>query len=268
MRATVVGPQLSLVERLESAVASNIAFITGAPIYRAVQDSLDEANEDNGQQTPYRRAEAHEAASGLALYLQQMTSDFRAIDDLTARAARIDKRTNKKPESPARFSAQQREMEEEQMRDIEFLSYVTLGKRPYRFDPARPAPLWDLAKPWTYSEVSKDNALSPGTDCTYRACYRACAGGPVRPAEREPRRSEAGESETTHRSLGQRRNRECAVHVLAAGRQRARPRGSHGYRWTVPSSARRAGWTPHLSHIRSPEIRFGLRRQDVQEDLE
>lgn len=181
LRATVVGSQLSLVERLESAVAGNIAFITGAPIYRAVQDSLDEANEDNGQQTPYRRAEAHEAASELALYLQQMASDFRAIDDLTARAPRIDKRTNKKPESPAHFSAQQREMEEEQMRDIEFLSYVTLGKRPYRFDPESSAPRWDLAKPWTYPEVSKDNALSAGTDCMYRTCYRACAGGPFDP---------------------------------------------------------------------------------------
>jgi hypothetical protein len=166
------------VERLESAIAANIASITGAPICRAVQDSLDEANEDNGEQTPYRKAEAHEAASELALYLQQMASDFRAIDDLTAHAPRIDKRTNRKPESPAHFSAERREMEEDRLRNIEFLSYVTLGKSPFRFDPASPAPLWDLAKPWTYPEVSKDNALSAGTDCMYRTCYRACGGGP------------------------------------------------------------------------------------------
>jgi triacylglycerol lipase len=181
LRATVLGSRLSPVERLESAIAANIASITGAPIYRAVQDSLDEANEDNGKQTPYRKAEAHEAASELALYLQQMASDFRAIDDLTADAPRIDKRMNRKPDSPAHFSRELREMEEDQMRDIEFLSYVTLGKRPFRFDPASPAPLWDLTKPWMYPEVSKNTALSAGTDCMYRTCYRACAGGPFDP---------------------------------------------------------------------------------------
>jgi hypothetical protein len=38
--------------------------------------------------------------------------------------------------------------------------------------------LWELAKPWTYPEIAKDGALSPGTDIVYRTCYRACAGGP------------------------------------------------------------------------------------------
>jgi len=57
---------------------------------------------------------------------------------------------------------------------------VTLGKRPFRFDPGRPAPPWELAKPWTYPEITKDAALSAGTDIVYRTCYRACAGGPFK----------------------------------------------------------------------------------------
>jgi len=184
LRATVAGSQLSLVERLESAMTANTFSITGAPIYQAVQDALDEANEDDGQRTPYRRAEAHEAASELALYLRHMASDFRAIDDLTSQTPRVEKRTNRKLESPAHFSTGERKSEEDKLKSIEFLSYVTLGKRPFRFDSEKPAPLWDLAKPWTYPEISKDRTLSRGTDCMYRTCYRACAGGPFdRPKE-------------------------------------------------------------------------------------
>ena len=183
LRAAVAGSQLSPMERIESAIAANTASITGAQIYRAVQDALEEANEDNGEQTPFRKAEAHEAASELALYLRHMASDFRAIDDLTSRAPQINKRAGK-PESPAHFSVGDRKTEENRLRDISFLSYVTLGKRPFRFDSERPAPLWDLAKPWTYPEIGKDDTMSSGTDFMYRACYRACAGGPfVAPKE-------------------------------------------------------------------------------------
>ena len=182
LRTAVAGSQVSAVERVESAIAANTASITGAQIYRAVQDALDEANEDNGEQTPFRKAEAHEAASELALYLRHMASDFRAIDDLTSQARHIKRAI--KPESPAHLSAEERESEEDRLSAIEFLSYVTLGKRPFRFDPGKPAPVWDLANPFTYPEISKDNAISAGTDFMYRACYRACAGGPfVAPKE-------------------------------------------------------------------------------------
>ena len=181
LRATVAGSHLSLLERVESAIAANTASLTGAPIYQAVQDALDEANEDNGEQTPYRKAEAHEAASELALYLRHMASDFRAIDDLTSHAPRVSKGTNRKPASPTHLTAEDRDREEDQLRGIGFLSYVTVGKRPFDFEAGKPAPLWDLAKPCTYPEISKDNALSAGTDCMYRACYRACAGGPFDP---------------------------------------------------------------------------------------
>ena len=34
--------------------------------------------------------------------------------------------------------------------------------------------------PLSYPEIMKDEAMSAGTDIVYRACYRACAGGPFR----------------------------------------------------------------------------------------
>jgi triacylglycerol lipase len=108
-----------------------------------------------------------------------MASDFRAIDDLASR------RPPGQPESPAHFGLPARRREIQMWKDgaIEVLSYVTLGKRPFPFDADGPAPPWELAKPWTYPEVSKDCALSEGTDIVYRTCYRACAGGPFeRPA--------------------------------------------------------------------------------------
>jgi hypothetical protein len=173
LRAAVAGSQLLLLDRIESAIAGGAARLTGAGLLRAVQDALNEANEDNGKPSPARKAEAHEAASQLALYLRHMASDFQAIDDLTSRPQRVGK-----PVSPAHFNAGERKKEMELVRDIEFRSYVTLGRRPFRFDPDQPAPAWGLAMPWTYPEIKKDAALSKGTDVMYRICYRACAGGP------------------------------------------------------------------------------------------
>lgn len=173
LRAAVAGSQLALVDQIESSITGGAASLTGAALLRAVQDALSEANEDCGDASPVRKAEAHEAASELALYLRHMASDFRAIDDLTSAS-----RPDDKPVSPAHFRAGDRRKELKLARDIEFRSYVTLGRRPFRFDPGRPAPPWELAKPWTYPEISKDVAWSAGTDIAYRTCYRACAGGP------------------------------------------------------------------------------------------
>src|SRR5208283_697496 len=175
LRAAVAGSQLLLLDRIESSIAGGAACLTGAELLWAVQDALNEANEHNGRPTPVRKAEAHEAASELGLYLRLMASDFRAIDDLTSRPQRAGK-----PVSPAHFSVRDREKELKLVRKIEFRSYVTLGRRPFCFDPGRPAPPWELAKPWTYPEITKDGALSAGTDVVYRSCYRACAGGPFR----------------------------------------------------------------------------------------
>ncbi|HTT21333.1 MAG TPA: hypothetical protein VMG82_20560 [Candidatus Sulfotelmatobacter sp.] len=182
LRATVAGSELSLLERMESAITANTFSITGAPVYEAVRDALDEANEDNGEDTEYRKAKAHDAASELALYLRHMASDFRAIDDLTSSApGRSNARRG--PMSPAHFNPEQRETELNQLRKtkIEFLSYATIGKRPFQFDPDSSAPLWELTNACTYPEVCKDAAMSARTDCMYRMCYRACAGGPFKP---------------------------------------------------------------------------------------
>ncbi|HUI42115.1 MAG TPA: hypothetical protein VL523_09110, partial [Terriglobia bacterium] len=125
---------------------------------------------------PARTADAHEAASALGLWLRLMASDFRAIDDLASQPPPGE------PASPAHFGDGDRAQELKLWDDlpIEARSYATLGRRPFGFDAGRPAPTWELAKPWTYPELSKDAELSAGTDFAYRTCYRACAGGPFR----------------------------------------------------------------------------------------
>jgi len=171
LRAAVAGSRLLFVDQIESSIAGGAASLTGAEVFRAAQDAVSEANEHNGEPSPVRTAEAQEADSQLALYLRHMASDFRAIDDLTSRPPQGE------PLSPAHFDVEDRKKELKLLQGIKFRSYVTLGRRPFRFDPGMPAPEWELAKPWTYPEVAKDAALSAGTDIAYRTCYRMCAGG-------------------------------------------------------------------------------------------
>jgi hypothetical protein len=175
LRAAVQGSQLLILDRIEGWLTGAAASLTGAGLIRAVQDALSEANEHNGRPGPVRTAEAHEAASQLALYLRQVASDFRAIDDLTSQAR------SREAESPAHFT-KEREEELKLWRDlrIDVRSYASLGRRPFRFDPGRPAPTWQLTLPFTYPEFEKDVTLSAGTDIVYRTCYRACAGGPFK----------------------------------------------------------------------------------------
>jgi triacylglycerol lipase len=171
LRGVVAGSQLLLVDRLESAITANAASLSGAELFRAMQDALDEANENNGRPSPMRTAEAQEAASELALYLRHMASDFGAIDDLTSCPP-----TDGETMSPAHFDSARRKEELQHLRRIRFRSYVTIGRRPFGFVPGSQAPPWELAKPWTYPEICRGN-----TDIVYRACYRACAGGPFEP---------------------------------------------------------------------------------------
>src|SRR5271157_143169 len=176
LRAAVSGSQLLLVDRIEHWVTGAAASLTGSGLLQAVQDSLGEANEHNGRPGPARTADAYEAASELGLYLRLMASDFRAIDDLTSQPPPGE------PASPAHFDDDERAQELEMWDElrIEARSYATTGSRPFRFGPDRPAPPWELAKPWTYPELTKASEQSAGTDFVYRACYRACAGGPFK----------------------------------------------------------------------------------------
>lgn len=180
MRVAVAGSQVYLLDRIEDRIAGAAAFLTGADLLRAVEDALTEANERYGEPSPQRTAEAHEAASELALYFRNMASDFHVIEDLTSRPP------DSGPKSPAHFNREERKQEIEWWNrpHIDTLSYATVGNRPFRFASGRPAPVWDLANPCTYPEISKDARLSVDTDVSYRLCYRACAGGPFqRPAE-------------------------------------------------------------------------------------
>lgn len=180
LRAAVAGSQLYLLDKLEDRIAGAAAFLTGADLLRASLDALTEANERYGEPSPQRTAEAHEAASELALYFRDMASDFHVIEDLTSQPP------DSGPRTPAHFNREQRKKEFERWNDphIETLSYATVGKSPFRFVSDCPAPVWDLANPCTYPEISKDARLSVDTDVFYRLCYRACAGGPFRrPAE-------------------------------------------------------------------------------------
>ncbi|MBZ5725932.1 MAG: hypothetical protein LAP87_13150 [Acidobacteriia bacterium] len=178
-RAAVAGSQVYLLDELENRIAGAAACLTGADLPLAARDALTEANEHNGDPGPQRTADAHEAASELALYFRDVASDFHAIDDLTSRVP------DTGPKSPAHFTLEDRRKEIARWKtlSIDTLSYATVGNRPFRFPAGLPAPVWDLANPCTYPELSKDLRLSAGTDFFYRLCYRACAGGPfVRPA--------------------------------------------------------------------------------------
>ncbi len=176
LRAAVTGTQVFILDWIEEQVAGGAACLTGAELLLAVQDALGEANERNGEWSPVRSAEAHEAASELGLYLRHLASDFRGLDDLASG------RPPEGPLSPAHFDEDERtkELALWDERSITTLTFATVGNRPFRFPEGEPAPVWELAKLWTYPEVAKDLELSEGTDVAYRLCYRACAGGPFR----------------------------------------------------------------------------------------
>ncbi len=40
--------------------------------------------------------------------------------------------------------------------------------------------MWELTDPFPCFEIAEDGDLVAGTDLSYRLCYRACAGGPLR----------------------------------------------------------------------------------------
>jgi hypothetical protein len=174
LRAAVSGSQVYLVDRLEEGLAGAAAGLTGAEVLLAVQDALTEASDRYGDRSPQRIAAAHEAAAELALYLRHMASDFHVINDLTSQPP------DRESKSPAHFTHDQRQDELRQWDTgpIRCLSFLTIGNRPFRFDPDSPAPVWKLTNPFNCPEVQKDDELRDGTDLAYRLCYRACAGGP------------------------------------------------------------------------------------------
>lgn len=173
-QAVVAGSQLYPLDSIEQQFAGGAAQLTGAELLLAVRDALTEANPDYGEPGPLRTAEAQEAASELALYFRHMASDFRVINDLTAKPHDLYKK------SPAHFDDDERAKELKLWNHLRIrtLSYASVGGRPFRFRSGCRAPVWELTSPFTYPEIARDLKLSAKTDFLYRLCYRACAGGP------------------------------------------------------------------------------------------
>jgi len=156
LRAMVEISQVPIADRIQDSLTGAATWLTDSDLLLAVQDALSEADVRICSSRPLRTAMAQEAASELALWLRHMASDFSSIHDLTAHR------------KIAGFDRQ----------NIKTRSYATVGRSPFRFERGKKAPRWDLRKPWTYPEISKDPERSESTDLVYRACYRACAGGP------------------------------------------------------------------------------------------
>jgi hypothetical protein len=175
LRAAVAGSQVPLLDTLEEWITGCAASVADLDILRAVRDVLAEADASTGTPGPLRTADAHEAASDVELWLRHIASDFSAIDDLASQPPHGDRA------SPAHFDPDARTREADFWRTlgIRSRSYATLGKRPCAF--AGPdVPPWDFLQPTTYPDLIQ-NPVNRGTDLAYRACYRACAGGPFKP---------------------------------------------------------------------------------------
>jgi triacylglycerol lipase len=171
LRAGVGLSQVALLEKIESCLARYTANLPHLDLIAAIKDSLLEANEYHDNDPAYpRTADAHEAASQLALYLRHIAADFRAIDDLAIEAPdSADKR------SPAHFDATERAREQAFWRKckIDVRSYVTFAPQPFSFTRAYPPAGWWLFNPLALASLAAGNGRS--TDIAYRFCYRACA---------------------------------------------------------------------------------------------
>ena len=174
LRASVEVSQIPLLDSFEECVSNFAAKATDLDLLEAVQDSLAEA-ESSCSADRMQVALAQEAASELALWLRHMATDFSALDDLTAD-------THGDTISPAHFDHETRQQEIKvwKSRGIQTKSYASIGLRPFDFDPDQPAPRWDLLNPFSCLDTCCNSPRRSKADIVYRACYRACAGGPFR----------------------------------------------------------------------------------------
>jgi hypothetical protein len=180
LRTNVAASRLPLADQLQRWAAGQAAEHLKADLLLAVQDSLTEIDADaipaKAPDRPARVADAEEAESAIALWLRHIAGDFGAIDDL---AAEVPKASS----SPAHHgdAARSAELQAWARQGIAFRSYATVGPRPFRFD-AGPVPVFNPYVPWPRPPQTE----LEGTDVVYRACYRACAGGPFAVAEPIP----------------------------------------------------------------------------------
>ena len=176
LRASVAASQVPLLGTVQDWVSSAAAGFLNLDLFYAIRDALAEA--EPVSRDPPRAAAAQEAAALLELWLRHMGSDFQVINDLTP--ASLGSQYDDATASPAHFNASDRNKEAAGWAHHHILtrSYATVATRPFQFESGKPAPQWDLLKPWTWPEVTAAASESAGTDIAYRYCYRACAGGP------------------------------------------------------------------------------------------
>jgi hypothetical protein len=173
LRANVAATRIPRADELQRRVAGHAASMSGADLFRAVQDALAEMDEEaipeDAADRGTRLADAQEAEALVALWLRHMASDFGAIDDLAARPPAGSS-------SPAHFTEQARREEREAWRryGIRTRSYASVAPRPFRFEGAGPVPVFNPYNPFG---CPAETGLQH-TDVVYRACWRACAGGP------------------------------------------------------------------------------------------
>lgn len=173
LRANVAATRIPRADQLQRWVAGHAASMSRSDLFRAVQDALAEIDEEaipaEAGDRSSRVADAQEAESEIALWLRHMATDFSAIDDLAAEAPA-------KSSSPAHFDREARRVERAawSTHGITTRSYATVGPRPFRFGDAGPVPVFNPYHPWARPP---ETGLGD-TDAVYRACYRACAGGP------------------------------------------------------------------------------------------
>ena len=164
---------LSSVDQLEAWVAGKLAAFTGADLLRAAQDAVSEMD-TRARPDASGAADARAAAAALSLWLRNIDADFNALDDLCSEA-------QQDSQSPAHRG---REGRDEELAlwargSVRTLSFATLGRRAFRFEPGQAVPAWRLWSPSSWAELEQG---AGGCDISYRLSYRACAGGPFQAA--------------------------------------------------------------------------------------
>ncbi len=182
LRAAVAGSQVYLLDQLENRIAGAAAFLTGADLLRAAQDTLTEADEHYGEPGPQRTAEAHEAAAELALYFRDMASDFHVIVDLTSQPP------DSEPNSPAHFNREQRKREFQWWNDPPLKPCHTPRWQEARFAsfriPLHPSGTSQTRVPTPRSQRTPGSAWTPISPIGFAtACAAAPSSGPLKAAK-------------------------------------------------------------------------------------
>lgn len=171
LRFAVEMTQRPRIDKVLADVLGKVGHLAHDPdLVLAAQDALRETVPPEAP--PVARANALQAGSQLRLWLKYVVDDFAAIDDLAANPP-------DGSESPAHYSPVERKRERKLWRDhgIRTMSFATLARRPFSFQPGPVKPL-SLLDPATWPNHDLVVDAETTTDISYVTAYRACAGGP------------------------------------------------------------------------------------------